>query len=600
MIYANDQWIQLPTRDIYDTSIMMASINAAKDMYEKGMQQVKDFQKDYGDFVSPIEQDMDWYNRNVTNKVQDTINSLYDQGIDPLRSQQGRATIQRLINSIPVGTVNKMRQSAKGAEEFLRNKARLQAAGKYDQQLDDMFGGPDLNNWSTLDNGVWNRQSPLEYQTLQEFIHPSFATIKPHLLMKADVESRGQKYDPKYEYTGITEQDMRDVVDRWIPGVRNSGLYKMYREQAKQDLIRNGNIQPTEEQIDEQFVKNAITADKGIMTPLSKEADPYAMVDYKQKQEMEMEAIRFRHQQRLAAARQQRSSKGGGSEGHSHATELYTGGLQQVTGLNLEQMLSNPAAFSAQIYRNQRDQLNKFSAKDFMKSNVVYDDRGSITAMFKGKKVGNNYKMSMDDTDASRMYNAEAIYSTAYGSHKKYSNASRFSAYKAKDAKYTMSPTGNIKTVVDKDGRVRTYAEMTVDYQRYTYGPKDPSNTSSPKVYKFSQPQKARNTYWYDLNISSKARAPQIRKYVVDKNGKGSIYFGNTKVYDDLPTTIKNGKRVVDIYNEKVPPIGYFPNEWIDMSFDPKYEPEIESRDVNVGKTFGDKASRTTEDARIN
>ena len=54
MIYANDQWIQLPTRDIYDTSIMMASINAAKDMYEKGVQQVKDFQKDYGDFISQL------------------------------------------------------------------------------------------------------------------------------------------------------------------------------------------------------------------------------------------------------------------------------------------------------------------------------------------------------------------------------------------------------------------------------------------------------------------------------------------------------------------------------------------------------------------
>jgi len=39
---------------------------------------VKDFQKDYGDFISPIEQDMDWYNKNVTNKVEDTINSLYD------------------------------------------------------------------------------------------------------------------------------------------------------------------------------------------------------------------------------------------------------------------------------------------------------------------------------------------------------------------------------------------------------------------------------------------------------------------------------------------------------------------------------------------
>jgi hypothetical protein len=33
---------------------MLASINAAKDMYEKGVQEMKDFNKTYGDFISPI------------------------------------------------------------------------------------------------------------------------------------------------------------------------------------------------------------------------------------------------------------------------------------------------------------------------------------------------------------------------------------------------------------------------------------------------------------------------------------------------------------------------------------------------------------------
>ena len=65
MIYARDQWVQLPVKDIYDSQIMMASINAAKDMYEKGVEQIKDFNKQYGDFFSPIQSDMDWYNKNV-------------------------------------------------------------------------------------------------------------------------------------------------------------------------------------------------------------------------------------------------------------------------------------------------------------------------------------------------------------------------------------------------------------------------------------------------------------------------------------------------------------------------------------------------------
>ena len=50
---------------------MMASINAAKDMYEKGVEQIKDFNKQYGDFFSPIQSDMDWYNKNVIGAARD-------------------------------------------------------------------------------------------------------------------------------------------------------------------------------------------------------------------------------------------------------------------------------------------------------------------------------------------------------------------------------------------------------------------------------------------------------------------------------------------------------------------------------------------------
>ena len=47
MVYANDQWVQLPTKDLYDTQMMAIAINAAKDMYEKGQQEIKDFNKLY-------------------------------------------------------------------------------------------------------------------------------------------------------------------------------------------------------------------------------------------------------------------------------------------------------------------------------------------------------------------------------------------------------------------------------------------------------------------------------------------------------------------------------------------------------------------------
>lgn len=43
MVYSRDQWIQLPVRDLYDSQIMLASINAAKDMYQQGVNEFKEY-----------------------------------------------------------------------------------------------------------------------------------------------------------------------------------------------------------------------------------------------------------------------------------------------------------------------------------------------------------------------------------------------------------------------------------------------------------------------------------------------------------------------------------------------------------------------------
>ena len=42
MTYAYDDWVQLPTKDLYDTAIMKMAIEAAKDMYDKGEAKTKE------------------------------------------------------------------------------------------------------------------------------------------------------------------------------------------------------------------------------------------------------------------------------------------------------------------------------------------------------------------------------------------------------------------------------------------------------------------------------------------------------------------------------------------------------------------------------
>ena len=200
MVYSRDQWIQLPVRDLYDSQIMLASINAARDMYEKGQQQVKEFQKDYGDFYSPIQKDMDWYNKNVINGSRDVINGLYDKGIDPLRSAEGRAAINRWINNIPTGDINKLKMGSKIAQEYLRNRAMLEAQNKYNDDFEKYVnGGKSIEDWDTLKDGVWTRQSPSEFTTLKAATENWFNNRTPHALTKDDVVGFGMPYDKNYD-----------------------------------------------------------------------------------------------------------------------------------------------------------------------------------------------------------------------------------------------------------------------------------------------------------------------------------------------------------------------------------------------------------------
>ena len=39
--------------------------DAARQEFYRGLQDIKDFQKEYGDFITPILADQDWYNKNV-------------------------------------------------------------------------------------------------------------------------------------------------------------------------------------------------------------------------------------------------------------------------------------------------------------------------------------------------------------------------------------------------------------------------------------------------------------------------------------------------------------------------------------------------------
>lgn len=278
MTYAYDNYIQLPTVDLYDTQMMAMAINAAKDMYDRGQQQIKDFYKEYGDFMSPFAKDMEAYG-NMVGGVRNLINTAYANGIDLLRSPEGRALISKAVYSVDPAKFNLMRANAKAGYEYLDAAKKLAASGKYSPELEDYIsrleGNVAFNDFSTSEHGMWNRM-PTEYSTLQEYVHPSFAHLKPHLLTAEEAKSRvGAEYDPTAEYTGITKGDMERSMMAALPGLVGNPLYGFYRQQAENELKLMGYNNPTEDQINSRFVQNAVTADSQMMVPLSKSKSDY-------------------------------------------------------------------------------------------------------------------------------------------------------------------------------------------------------------------------------------------------------------------------------------------------------------------------------------
>ena len=274
MVYANDQWIQLPTRDLYDTQIMAMAINAARDMYEKGQQEMKDFQKLYGDFMTPIGADQDWWNQNVTGRVRDAVNALYAQGIDPLRNPQGRAMISQMINTMPYGEMARKQLRAKNAEEYYKNMAALRLNDKYNEDF-SRFLGEDPSQWAPDFAGV---TSPTVFKTLKDATNDWYNNRTPRDLTPEEKQRLG--LDLRYNYIGYFDSDLMNVAKGQTPGWQGTPISNYYRELAKRKLQSAGVENPTADQVEAVLQRDIANAQQEwLVGPTQGKADEFAVLD---------------------------------------------------------------------------------------------------------------------------------------------------------------------------------------------------------------------------------------------------------------------------------------------------------------------------------
>lgn len=254
--------------------------NALYRDYVRGLEDMKEFNKEYGNFITPILADQEWYNKNVIDKVRGTIQRMYEAGIDPTRSVQGRAAISQLINSIDVGSVNKLRSSRDAANEYIKNRGLLEAKGLYNADLEERYLGHDLSRWDTIGGGqIWDRTSPVEAKTLKELTESWYNNRTPEILTPEDVASLGLQYEKGYDYTGFADRHLLDIAAGETPGWTGSVYSDYFRDLAERKLAASGKPY-TKADVERQLQQDVATANREYKGA-TREANPFALDDYR-------------------------------------------------------------------------------------------------------------------------------------------------------------------------------------------------------------------------------------------------------------------------------------------------------------------------------
>ena len=228
--------VEYGSRQVFDPTMAQMVLNAQnnyvqamREDYLRGREDLKEFNKNFGDFFSPIQKDMEWYDQNVIGATRDLINNLYAQGMD-LRNPEFRAAVSRFVNTMPVGKINQLKQSAAVANEYLKKAAELESEGRFSPEVEKALGR-DLSTWSTLGgNGIWKSPSPTKYMTMDEIIEP----IIKNLDYTYD-EGRTKQANDGNDYYTVTEDRIRaTIADAMEDLTRNGTMPGYYYDKALQ------------------------------------------------------------------------------------------------------------------------------------------------------------------------------------------------------------------------------------------------------------------------------------------------------------------------------------------------------------------------------
>lgn len=276
-----DEPVAVPIIDLLDSNMMSQYISAAREQYNQAIQDQKEFAKEFGDLYSPSSELNKAYYDQTKGRVNKAIDYLYQNGIDPIRSAEGRAYIAKVIRETPYDKISKWKADADNMKTFQKAAASMVAEGKLTQ---DQLGwqmqkyGLDYDKFDPYTQS-WNTLAPMKMDTLEDLTKIPYSVLKPSNLTQQQVEAMGYKYDPKNDYTGITDQMIMDTAGKAIPSVMSTAAGEYYYDKAKQQLQQAGVTNPTDDQVKQQLQGTVAQLWEGKKN-IAWDPNKYSILDY--------------------------------------------------------------------------------------------------------------------------------------------------------------------------------------------------------------------------------------------------------------------------------------------------------------------------------
>lgn len=524
MIGIYDEPVAVPIIDLLDSNMMSQYISSAREQYNQAVQDQKEFAKEFGELYGP--------NANVNKQFYDItrgavnrgLDYLYQNGIDPIRSAEGRAYIAKIIRERPYAEIANLKAQNESMKTYQRYRAEAMRNGTYDPDFEKfVLGGKTLESWDPSIDGMWTREAPAKYSSLKDWTSNLFDNMQ----LEYDDEAT-KKAGGMYQVYSKSPKKMQQILDSNIKDMTKSELGRYYLnmyggdiEALKADIIdRNReytqvDIRPDQVKLhlnDQQFQSNEAAKQRSFQREMAKQQHEWDMQELEQKNANEI-------------AKQQ--AKGNNKENYNLVADVMT----QASSTLQNYFATNTFGeknYGSNLGYLSRAQGKAFSNKSFNINNVSFDlPRGGYSAwtgVNKNKLSANyGYRYSPNEvkgkiltegelrTKASSVTTGKTIYKTY--TDKLYKNSRILGVTPDETSR-------NGIAIVGRDGRMHVYQKVTVYTTDGTY------RDSSGNKYKFI------NGKWKNITTDENVKDDDEGKALIKSLKKQQ---GQYTAYQELP-----------------------------------------------------------------